>query len=142
MIDLNLTLILTEAIIFLFLLIVLNKILIKPIVSHIDSRSKSIKDGLGSANQNSHEVSELEKQAEEIIRSAKVAAQELRNTKLGSVKKAIHDKIEAKKAAVEEELKQFNNELLTRRVDLKASLVAQSPVLNEALKAKLFASSN
>jgi len=142
MIDLNLTLILTEAAIFLFLLVVLNKILIKPIVSHVDARSRSIKDGLGSVSQNSHEVAELERQAEEIIKNAKTAAQELRNKKLSVARKSVQDVIEAKKMAIEEELRHFNDELQTRRVDMKNSLLGQGPLYKESLKVKLISSSN
>jgi len=141
MIDLNLTLVLTEAVIFLLLLIVLNKILIKPVVSHVDARNKSIKDGLSNANQNSNEVAELEREAAEIIKKAKVAAQELRNEKLGIARKSIQDKIDAKKSVIEEELRQFNDELQTKRVDLKNSLLGQGPLFKESLKVKLISTS-
>lgn len=142
MIDLNLTLILTEAAIFLFLLVVLNKILIGPIVAHVDARNKSIKDGLGSVSQNSHEVAELERQADEIIKNAKTAAQELRNKKLSIARKSVHDKIEARKITVEEELRQFNDELQAKRVDLKNALLGQAPLFKESLKVKLISSSS
>jgi F-type H+-transporting ATPase subunit b len=142
MIDLDLTLIAVEAVIFLFLLVILNKILIKPIVSHLDARNKSIKDGLTNVNQNSQEISELEAQAEEIIHAAKKAAHDLREEKINAAKKAVQEKIEAKKAVIEAELQKFQSELDEKRVELKNSLLGQAPLFKESLKVKLISTSN
>ena len=141
MINLDLTLILTEAALFLLLLVILNKILIKPIVYHLDARNKSIKDGLSNVNQNSQEISDLEAEADAIIKEAKKEAQSLREEKIAAAKKAVQDKVDAKKATIESEIKAFNEELEARRVDLKNSLLGQGPLFKESLKVKLISTS-
>jgi len=141
MIDLDLTLILTEAVIFLLTLVILNKMLVQPIVSHLDARNKSIKDGLSNVNQNSQEISDLEAQADDIIKSAKKEAQELRESKLAQAKKSVQEKIDAKRGDIDAELKKFNEELEARRVDLKNSLLGQGPLFKESLKVKLISTS-
>lgn len=141
MIDLDLTLILTEAVLFLLLLVVLNKILITPIVSHLDARNKSIKDGLSNVNQNSQEISDLEAQAEEIIRNAKKESQNLRETQIGSAKKSVQARVDAKKSEIDADIKKFNEELETKKVDLKNYLLGQGPLFKESLKVKLISSS-
>lgn len=141
MIDLDLTLVLTEAVIFLLTLVILNKILVQPIVFHLDARNKSIKDGLSNVNQNSQEISDLKAQADDIIKSAKKEAQELRESKLALAKKSVQEKIDAKKSDIEVELKKFNEELEAKRVDLKNSLLGQGPLFKESLKVKLISTS-
>jgi len=142
MIDLDLTLILVEAVIFLLTLVILNKILVQPIVSHLDARNKSIKDGLTNVNQNSQEIGDLEAQAGEIIRAAKKEAQELREEKLALAKQSVQQKIDAKKGEIEVELKKFNEELEAKRVNLKNSLLGQGPLFKESLKVKLISTSS
>jgi F-type H+-transporting ATPase subunit b len=141
MIDLDLTLILVEAVIFLLTLVILNKILVQPIVSHLDARNKSIKDGLSNVNQNSQEIGDLEVQAGNIIRAAKKEAHDLREEKLTLAKQSVQQKIDSKKGEIEVELKKFNEELEAKRMNLKNSLLGQGPLFKESLKVKLIATS-
>jgi F-type H+-transporting ATPase subunit b len=137
MIDLDLSLILTVAVLFLLLLSIVNKSLLKPLVKHIDDRNESVKNGLAKASENTQEIAKLKEEAIQIINIAKKEASNSRSEKLGAAKDKLAKQIEAKKADIEAELNEFYSKLSSEQEALKSTLLGQAPLFKESLKAKL-----
>jgi F-type H+-transporting ATPase subunit b len=140
MIELNIALLATETVIFLLLLWVLNVILFKPILLHLDGRKKAIADGQNSVNDNADEVSALEAQAREIIHKAKLEALQIKEQAVSAAKGETEKRLNEKRASNEVDMKTFLSQLEDDRINLKNTLLGQAPLFKESLKAKLVSS--
>ena len=93
MINIDPSLLASIGILFLVMLYLVNMILVSPVMSHIDSREKSIKEGLAKVGGDTQEVSDLETKAAQIIHGAKQAAHTLREEKLAQARAEIEEKV-------------------------------------------------
>jgi len=142
MINLDFTLVASVAVIFLLLMWVLNVMLFKPILAHIDGRNKTISDGLSNVDQNSKEIADLEAEASRILEEAKKEAASIRHTAVDNAKAEASKKLEAKQKDVDYEFSGFEKKLEEERVNLKNTLLGQAPLFKESLKAKFVTASN
>jgi F-type H+-transporting ATPase subunit b len=142
MIDLDFTLMLIVSGVFLTLMWVLNIMLFKPLLQHLDGRKKTIEDGLNNVNQNSQEIKDLELKAEEILHLAKQKANEVRETALASAKVIASEKLNAKRVDIEQEMASFYTNLEEEQKTLKNSLLGQAPLFKESLRAKFVLTNN
>ncbi|MDR1975989.1 MAG: F0F1 ATP synthase subunit B' [Campylobacteraceae bacterium] len=137
MLDMDLTLLLSTVVLFLVLLVVLNKILYKPLLDFIDNRNDLVKKDLESAVKNAEDVGVYHEEANQIILDAKNKASASRIELLASAKADANKKLEAKRDKLEAEYNEFIKTLESERVELKNALKSQMPLFREAIKAKL-----
>jgi len=137
MLDIVPALLLVTAIVFLVLLVLLNKTLYKPLLGFMDNREKSIKRDLNNAGKNSDEVVAFKKEAEKIILEAKTKANEIKDSALMEAKDEALKKLEAKKSELEGKYSQFLKELEAQRIEFKTALQEQMPLFRDSVRAKL-----
>ena len=137
MINIDPSLLASIGALFLVMLYLVNKMLVSPVMNHIDSREKSIKEGLAKAGGDTQEVSDLEAKAAQIIHEAKQAAHTLREEKLAQARAEVEEKIALKKQEIDQEIASFQEELEAQKIELKNSLLGQAPLFRESLKVKL-----
>ncbi|MDR2790452.1 MAG: F0F1 ATP synthase subunit B' [Campylobacteraceae bacterium] len=137
MLDIDIALLCSTAALFLILLVVLNRILYKPLLDFINNRNGLIKKDLENAAQNADDVSVYHEEANQIILNAKNKAAAKRMELLASAKTDAAKQLEAKKSKLESEYNEFIKTLENEKVGLKNALRSQIPLFREALKAKL-----
>ncbi|MDR1007870.1 MAG: F0F1 ATP synthase subunit B' [Campylobacteraceae bacterium] len=137
MLDMNFSLLLSTVVLFLVLLVVLNKILYKPLLSFIDNRNSLVGKDLKDVAKNSDDVGIYQNEANQIILDAKNKAAAKRMELLASARSDANKKLNAKKNKLETEYNEFIKTLDNERVELKNALKSQMPLFREAIKAKL-----
>ncbi len=137
MLDIIPGLLLLVAVIFIFLIVVLNKILYKPLLGFMSERDKSIQKDMEESKKNSSNVSHLEHEASKIVKDAKNQAFKIREEAINSVKEEVGKKIEEKKAALEKSYELFVDELENEKEELRAKLMNSLPDFQSSLKTKL-----
>lgn len=136
MLDISVSLMLTVAVVFMVLLILLNSWLYQPLMAFMDERDKSIRKDLESINSNTNEIDELKAKTEEVIANAKSEAATLRKRTIEESKLLSEEKIEAKKQELEKKYSEFLASLKKEEEKLKSELLSQMPLFKESLKAK------
>ncbi len=136
MLDLHVSLMLSVAVIFLLMIMLLNSWLYKPMISFMEDRDETIKKDLEEANQATDNVSELKAEAANILAEAKSEAAAMRQKAVDEAKTLAESKIEGKNDEIAKAYEAFKAELEEERVQLKNSLTSQLPLFKEALKAK------
>ncbi len=137
MLDIIPALLLVTGVVFIILLIVLNKMLYRPLLEFMDNREKSIKKDMENAGKNSSDVEAYKKEADKIISEAKNRAGKLKEDAIKRAKEAALVKVEEKKAELEEKYSQFAKELSDEKESLKEALLSQIPSFKESVKHKL-----
>lgn len=137
MLDISPALLLVTGAVFFVLLIVLNKMLYKPLIGFIDSRNDSIKRDLENAGKNTSDVEAYFKEADQIILEAKAEAGKIREAALNEAKEIAAKKIEQKQSELEEEYASFLKDLDAEKTEFSEGLAAQVPTFKDGIKAKL-----
>lgn len=137
MLDISPALLLVTGSVFFILLILLNKILYKPLLGFIDNRNESIKRDLENAGKNTSDVEAYFKEADQIILAAKVEAGKIREAALNKAKDISSKKVEQKKSELEEEYTSFLKDLDVEKEEYKIALNAQIPIFRDSIKQKL-----
>jgi F-type H+-transporting ATPase subunit b len=137
MLNISPALLIITALVFLFLLITLNKILYRPLLEFMQKRDDSIASDYENAGKNSSDVEAYHKEAEQIIREAKAEAGAIRAQAIEAARENMIKKIEQRKAELEEEYTAFLEGLETERTEFKNSLLSHMPQYKESIKAKL-----
>jgi F-type H+-transporting ATPase subunit b len=122
---------------FLFLLIVLNKFLYKPLLGFMDNRNGTIKNDLESASKNSEDITSYHEEAEKIILDAKGKALKNRLDVLNEAKLSHEKRVAEKKSELESEYNTFLKEIDTEKNALKTALLAQMSSYKEVVNKKL-----
>ncbi len=137
MLDISLTLLLVTVVVFFTLLIFLNKILYKPLLTFIDNRNESIKRDLENAGKNTSDVEAYYKEADQIIHEAKAEAGKTREAALSEAKEIAAKKVEKKQSELEEEYTLFLKDLNVEKTEFTESLSAKIPLFRDSIKQKL-----
>lgn len=137
MLDISPILMLSSAIIFLVVLAILNSILFKPLLNHMDERTSQIKNDLEEAKSNSSDVDELLVEANEIISNAKREAATIREQAYREAKDSADVKLASEKLNFDTKVAEFKGSLQEEAKALKASLLSSMPQFNTSLKNKL-----
>ena len=137
MLDIIPALLLVTGVVFLVLMILLNKTLYKPLISFMEHREKSIKKDMENAGKNSDEVEAFKQEAQEIILRAKTEANKIKESALVLAKDEAMKRYEAKKSELEEQYSQFLQKLDAQRVELKETLRKELPLFRSSVKTKL-----
>ncbi|HJE03735.1 MAG TPA: F0F1 ATP synthase subunit B', partial [Aliarcobacter thereius] len=135
--DISPILMLSSAIIFLIVLVILNSRLFKPLLNHMDMRSSQIKDDLEEAKSNSSDVDELLVEANEIISKAKREAAAIREQAYKEAKDSADVKLASERLNLDTKVAEFKNSLQDEAKALKSSLLSSMPQFNDSLKNKL-----
>jgi len=136
MLDIHLPLMLFVLALFLFLLVLLNNMLFKPLVKFMDDRDNSIAKDLEAAKGLSGNTDELNAKADENLSNAKNEAAAIRQKAIDDEKTLAASKVETKQSALDKEYGSFVEKLATEKENLKNSLLSQMPLFKESLKAK------
>jgi F-type H+-transporting ATPase subunit b len=136
MLDINPILLLATFVVFVSLIAVLNSWLYNPLFSFMNKRDEDIKKDLDKVGSNDEEIAELNAKAESIVMNAKLEAAALREKVIADAKELAESKLEAKRAELAQEYKEFEKSLADSKESLKADLMNQVPVFKEAVKAK------
>ena len=137
MLDISPILLLVTGFVFFTLLILLNKILYKPLLEFIDNRNESIKRDLENAGKNTSDVEAYYKEADQIILEAKAEAGKIREAALSEAKEIAAKRVEQKQSELEEEYTLFLKDLEADRTEFQASLSANIPLFRDSIKQKL-----
>jgi len=137
MLDISPILLLVTGFVFFTLLILLNKILYKPLLEFIDNRNDSIKRDLENAGKNTSDVEAYYKEADQIILNAKEEAGKIREAALSEAKEIAAKKVEQKQSELEEEYTLFLKDLEADKTEFQASLSANIPLFRDSIKQKL-----
>ncbi len=136
MLDIHLPLMLFVLALFLFLLVVLNNMLFKPLINFMDDRDNSIAKDLEAAKGLSGNTDELNAKADENLSNAKNEAAAIRQKAIDDEKTLAASKVETKQSELDKEYNSFVEKLASDKESLKNSLLSQMPLFKENLKAK------
>ena len=136
MLDIHLPLMLFVLALFLFLLVVLNKMLVQPLVKFMDDRDNSIAKDLEAAKGLSGNSDELNAKADENISNAKNEAAVIRQKAVDDEKTLSASKVETRQSELDQEYVNFVEKLTKEKESLKNALLSQMPLFKESLKAK------
>ena len=136
MLDIYPLLILFVFVLFLTLLVVLNKMLYKPLIKFMDDRDNSIAKDLKAAKGLSGNTDDLNAKADENISNAKNEAANIRQEAIESEKDSSAKKADSKKSELDSKYSKFAEQLNADRENLKESLLSNMPLFKESLKAK------
>lgn len=137
MLSIDFNLLLTTVVIFLALIYILNLILYKPILRHIDSRNLLISDDESSMQKQNDIIKSCEAEIEKILNDARVEVNAIRNKAIDEATERSNKEIAEKKALLEEEYKAFRLNLEKEVEELKSSLLLQLPEFRSILNRKL-----
>lgn len=137
MLDIYPLLLLFTAVVFLGLLVFLNKTVYRPLLGFMDNRDDVIEKDRKHSNKNESDIAAYEEEARAIILDAKSDISKTRADEIAKVKEEIEKKIDIKKSELEEEYALFQKRLQEEAKDLKNGLLAQMPLYKEGIKAKL-----
>ncbi len=136
MLDIHLPLMLFVLVLFLFLLVVLNSMLVQPLVKFMDDRDNSIAKDLEAAKGFSSNSDELNAKADENISNAKQEATVIRQKAIDDEKTLSASRVETKQSELDNEYGNFVEKLAEEKKSLKNALLSQMPLFKESLKAK------
>lgn len=137
MLDISPLLLLFTFVIFLGLLIYLNKSLYKPLLDFMANRDSVMEQEKGHISKNESDTIKYEEEAREIILEAKSQAAKEKAVILEDAKKDIAAKIEQKKLELAEDYEIFQKNMQEEKSELKSGLLAQIPLFREGIKAKM-----
>ncbi|MBL4730846.1 MAG: F0F1 ATP synthase subunit B' [Sulfurimonas sp.] len=136
MLDINPILLLATFVVFLSLIAVLNSWLYNPLFSFMNKRDEDIKKDLDRVGNNDDEIQALNEKAELIIMNAKLDAAALREKVVADAKELAESKLEARRAELANEYREFEKSLSESRDELTSELMLQVPSFSQAVKAK------
>lgn len=136
MLDIHVSLMLFVLVLFLALLVVLNRMLYTPLLKFMDDRDNSIAKDLNAAKSLSGSSETLYAEAEEILNEARSKAGEIRQKAINESKVMAESKAESKRADLDKEYLSFIESLKSEKEQLKNSLISQLPLFKESIKAK------
>ncbi|WP_281950551.1 hypothetical protein [Nitrosophilus kaiyonis] len=136
MLDISFGLIIMTAVIFFILVAVLNGWLYRPLLNFMQEREESIRKDMEDANKNSSGSTKLLQEADEIIAKAKAEAASIKNEIINEAKEYANRVIEEKKEELAKEYESFKIKLKEDEENIKNTLLSQTPLFKEAIKAK------
>jgi len=136
MLDIHVPLMLFVLVLFLALLVVLNRMLYKPLIKFMDDRDNAIANDLKAARNLSGNSEALHAEAEGILEEARSKAAEIRQKSIDEARVLSESKAENKRSELDQEYRTFLENLQNEKESLRNSLLSQMPLFKESLKAK------
>ncbi len=136
MLDLIPSLMLIVLLVFLGLIVYLNKALYQPLLNFMEQRDATILRDKTESEELSGNADSLKNEAAEILNSAKQEAIALKQAAIEEANSEAAKLISSKEAELEKAYEEFLKELEVKKEELKNSVLSQVPQFKETLKAK------
>jgi len=136
MLDIHVPLMLFVLVLFLALLVVLNRMLYKPLIKFMDDRDESIANDLNAARSLSGNSEALHAEAESNLDEARSKASEIRQKSVEEAKVLAESRANNRRSELDKEYSSFMENLQSEKESLTNSLLSQMPLFKESLKAK------
>ena len=130
------SLMLIVLLLFLGLIVYLNKALYQPLISFMDQRDSTIAKDLKESAELTGDASSLKQEAEEILNSAKQEAISLKQSAMEEANSQATTLVSSKEAELEKAYNEFLEKLESEKEEVKTAILSEIPLLKEALKAK------
>jgi F-type H+-transporting ATPase subunit b len=125
--------------IFIALLLFLNAVLFKPVLSHIEARKAALEGDQGVADSDIAERDRLNAEAKKVILEARKEATKIKEAILIEAKEKADAKIAAEQKKIAKELAAFEKTLAESEANLKNALLGEAPLIKERVKTKFIA---
>jgi F-type H+-transporting ATPase subunit b len=136
MLELNPTLMALVLILFIGLIVYLNKALYEPLINFMDQRNLTIAKDLQEAESLTAGADNLESEANEILAKAKQEALSIRQSAAQEATQEADKLIRQKEAELEKAYEEFKAKLEQEKEEARNAILSQVPLIKEALKAK------
>jgi len=136
MLDIHVSLMLFVLVLFITLLVVLNRMLYNPLIKFMDDRDSSIAKDLNAAKSLSGNSEAIYAEAEGILDEARSKAGDIRKRAIEESKVLAESKAESKRSDLDKEYLSFMENMESEKENLKNSLLSQIPLYKESIKAK------
>lgn len=137
MLEIDPKLLLITVVVFLVLIYALNAILFKPILSFVDERNEGIASEEKEAAKYGSDIKKYEEEAASILAAARDEAIALKSSITKKANDIAKEQIDAKKAQIEKDYKDFEDSLAAEHAELKAALQTNLPDIKASLKSTL-----
>ncbi len=137
MLDISIGLLIFNIILFIGLIVVLNKIMYKPLMQFMQNRDERIAKDLESVNLNDSDTQKFLQEAEKNISEAKKEASDVKSSMIEKAKEEISKEFGNKKEILEKELEEFMSSLNSTKETLKKELSANLSTYKKAVEAKV-----
>ncbi|MCI7362205.1 MAG: F0F1 ATP synthase subunit B' [Campylobacter sp.] len=124
-------------VVFLVMIYLLNVILYKPILSFVDSRNESIANEEKELSKYGKDTKKYEEECAAILASARDEVSKLKAAAIQSANELSKSKIDAERARLEADYKEFEAGLKTEQEALKVALSDNLPIIKTEIKSVL-----
>ena len=124
-------------VVFLVMIYLLNVILYKPILSFVDSRNESIANEEKELLKYGNDTKKYEEECATILASARDEVSKLKAAAIQSANELSKSKIDAERARLEADYKEFEASLKTEQEALKVALSDNLPIIKTEIKSVL-----
>ena len=124
-------------VVFLVMIYLLNVILYKPILSFVDSRNESIANEEKALSIYRNDTKKYEEECAAILASARDEVSKLKAAAIQSANELSKSKIDAERARLEADYKEFEASLKTEQEALKVALSDNLPIIKTEIKSVL-----
>jgi len=136
MLDLIPSLMLIVLLLFIGLIVYLNKALYQPLINFMDERDATIAKDQKESQELTGSADSLKQEAEEILNSAKQEAIALKQAAIEKANSEAAKLISSKETEINKAYEEFLSKLETEKEEVKTNLLSQVPLIKDALKAK------
>jgi len=137
MLDLDISLMVVIAVIFLAVVARLNSCLYQPLLRHMDNREADITRKLKEVEKNSADVSSYYDEANKILAEAKKEASSLRQNAISEATSMGEAKFKEVQEKLEQRYQEFVQNLQKEKEELKVALIKNAPMFKEAISKKI-----
>ena len=124
-------------VVFLVMIYLLNVILYKPILSFVDNRNESIANEEKELSKYGNDTKKYEEESAAILASARDEVSKLKAAAIQSANELSKSKIDAERARLEADYKEFEAGLKTEQEALKVALSDNLPIIKTEIKSVL-----
>ena len=124
-------------VVFLVMIYLLNVILYKPILSFVDNRNESIANEEKELSKYGNDTKKYEEECTAILASARDEVSKLKAAAIQSANELSKSKIDAERARLEADYKEFEASLKTEQEALKVALSDNLPIIKTEIKSVL-----
>ena len=136
MLDLIPSLMLIVLLLFIGLIVYLNKALYQPLINFMDERDGTIAKDQKESQELTGSADSLKQEAEEILNSAKQEAIALKQAAIEKANSEAAELISSKESELNKAYEEFLSKLEAQKEEVKSNLLSQVPLIKDALKAK------
>ncbi len=137
MLEINSTLVLVTIASFLCMIFVLNKMLYKPLLTHMDARDAQITSADDGEKDILEKIAQIDAQREQILQDASKEAAQIRSEALLQAQEKADALINQTKEKIAKDYNKFQTQLSKEKAKLDEDLQEQMPLFKASLKKKM-----